>query len=187
MNLRGWFVTSIFVFWFVFVVGAATVSGHDTSQIEAFEVEWARTITQVAEDTAPTGGVSVSDLTGLLAAQADFVSRHGWYYNPEPSPRTVSTVPTVPADVEQWRQLIAAFFPASEVDRALCVVWFESRGVPDAVNPTSTATGLFQILAFWEAEYGLDRFDPVENVELARIVWGIQGWGAWSVFNRGLC
>lgn len=45
--------------------------------------------------------------------------------------------------VEQWREVIAEYdWP---VEQALLVVSCESEGDPDAVNPSSGATGLFQL------------------------------------------
>jgi hypothetical protein len=61
--------------------------------------------------------------------------------------------------VEQWRPLVTSIFsrwgltqqkcgPAGclgpHVDDALTIMWCESRGVPFAVNPSSSTTGLFQ-------------------------------------------
>ena len=49
--------------------------------------------------------------------------------------------------VERWRPLVERHFPADEVDMAMCIIEYESAGQPDADNPRSSATGLFQILA----------------------------------------
>jgi hypothetical protein len=67
--------------------------------------------------------------------------------------------------VEQWRPLVSSIFarwgltqqkcgPAGclgpHVDDALTIMWCESRGVPFAVNPSSSTTGLFQHRpAYW--------------------------------------
>lgn len=88
------------------------------------------------------------------------------------------------SDVEQWRGLVSAYF--SDVDRALCVVKFESGGNPDALNP-SGASGLFQVMPFWFDHFGGERFDPENNVRVAALVLAEQGWTAWSVVNKGLC
>ena len=89
------------------------------------------------------------------------------------------------SDVEQWRGLVSAYF--SDVEKALCVIKYESGGNPNAKNPSSGAAGLFQIMPFWWDAYGGDRYDPETNVALAAVILGQQGWGAWSVVNRGLC
>lgn len=97
---------------------------------------------------------------------------------PAPSPPAVS----VPASVEAWRPLVADWFPASEVDKALDVMACESGGDPSAYNP-SGASGLMQVMDWWAPEFGYspaDLFDPVINLEVARSVWDLQGWAAWS-------
>ena len=78
------------------------------------------------------------------------------------------------AGSEAWRPLVATYFPAADVDRALRILACESNGDPNAVNRTSGAAGLFQhIPRFWAersvaAGYGgSDIFDPVANVAVA--------------------
>ena len=78
------------------------------------------------------------------------------------------------AGVEYWRPLVATHFPAELVDDALRVMHCESRGNPDAVNPTSDASGLFQFLdttwAWVTPQIGLQgrsRFDAEANVAAA--------------------
>ena len=51
-----------------------------------------------------------------------------------------------PAAVEQWRSLVQQFFPSNRVEEALRIIGCESNGDPDAVNPYSGASGLFQFL-----------------------------------------
>lgn len=55
------------------------------------------------------------------------------------------------SNVEQWRPLVAQHFPASEVERALCIMSYESGGNPNAKNPRSSASGLFQHLEIGRA------------------------------------
>lgn len=101
-------------------------------------------------------------------------------------PRTVrDLVPTTVRRVSDWRPLVAAFFKPQHVDRALRIIRCESGGRPDAKNPGSTASGLFQHLAsMWperatEAGWdGADVFDPVANVAVA--AWLVYHGGGWS-------
>jgi hypothetical protein len=97
-----------------------------------------------------------------------------------------STVAEAVARVESWRALVASYF-GDRTDTALCLMWYESRGNPEAVNPTSGAAGLFQIMPFWWDHYGGDRFDPETNTRVAKLIYDQQGWRAWSPYNRGLC
>lgn len=92
------------------------------------------------------------------------------------------------SQVEQWRPLVAGQFSESKVETAMCLMYYESKGNPDAKNPNSTASGLFQILRFWwKGEFNLDPFVPEQNVWMAAQIQLQQGWGAWSPYNRGLC
>ena len=94
----------------------------------------------------------------------------------------------VPRDVEAWRPLVTAYFGPGEVERALRVIYCESSGDPNAKNPTSSASGLFQHLGrFWaersvEAGWaGADIFDPEANVAVA--AWLVYEGGGWSHWN----
>jgi peptidoglycan hydrolase CwlO-like protein len=99
----------------------------------------------------------------------------------QPQPTTTTTAPPPPADppsitpeVERWRPLVVAHFPTSLVDEALLIMQCESLGDPDAVNPYSGASGLFQFLpGTWAvASVGAGYaeasvFDPEANVASA--------------------
>lgn len=76
--------------------------------------------------------------------------------------------------VEQWRPLVERYFPPERVAEAMSVMWCESRGNPDAKNPSSSATGLFQFLkgtwawASVESGWGgYSRLDPEANIAAA--------------------
>jgi len=109
-----------------------------------------------------------------------------------PTTTTTSTtsppVPTTtPAEVEQWRALIRVYFPEDQVDRALKVLWCESRGSVDATHPTSFAAGLFQHLPkYWSERSiaagfaGADIYDPTANVGVAAWLATTQGWYHWN-------
>jgi len=79
-----------------------------------------------------------------------------------------------PAAVERWRSLVQSFFPAHRVEEALRIIDCESNGDPDAYNPYSGASGLFQFLpSTWattslRAGYsGASPFDPEANTASA--------------------
>jgi hypothetical protein len=87
-------------------------------------------------------------------------------------------------DVEQWRGLVASYFPQN-TEQMLCIMKFESGGNPNALNQAgSSARGLFQIMAsVWADTLGLsswnDLYDPLTNVKAARVVYDRQGYPAW--------
>ena len=98
-----------------------------------------------------------------------------------------------PPAVEQWRSLVQAFFPANRVEEALRIIDCESNGDPNAYNPYSGASGLFQFLpSTWastapKAGYpNSSPFEPEANV--ASAAWlanryqelGLYYWQAWS-------
>lgn len=90
--------------------------------------------------------------------------------------------------VERWRPLVGEYFPPEEVEVALCVIQNESGGDPEAENPRSSATGLFQVLSsLWSDHYGVsytELLDPNVNTRVARAIWDESGWAAWSAYRR---
>lgn len=94
-------------------------------------------------------------------------------------------------DVERWRSLVASYFRAEDVERALCLMSYESGGNPNAKNPTSSARGLMQILgSLWAPHFGVtleELYDPHINLAIAAQIRDSQGWTAWAPYNRGLC
>lgn len=66
-------------------------------------------------------------------------------------------------------------FPEEEVETAMRVSWCEARWIETAKNPTSSASGLFQLLrTWWGGKF--DPFDPwLNSVEAARLV-AADGW-----------
>jgi peptidoglycan hydrolase CwlO-like protein len=100
---------------------------------------------------------------------------------------------TFPPHIEQWRSLVSQYFPASRVDEALAVLRCESNGDPDAYNPYSGASGLFQFLpSTWATTSGpagfggASPFDAEANIGTA--AWlgsryqqlGQYFWAPWS-------
>ncbi|MFQ5523810.1 MAG: transglycosylase SLT domain-containing protein [Acidimicrobiia bacterium] len=98
-----------------------------------------------------------------------------------------------PPEVERWRPLVERFFPASRVEEALRIMDCESNGDPEAYNPYSGASGLFQFIpSTWattapKAGYpDASPFEPEANT--ASAAWlanryeqlGLYYWLAWS-------
>ncbi len=94
---------------------------------------------------------------------------------PPTSPPTTSGGGWVfPPAVEQWRGLVSQYFPASRVDEALRIIQCESLGDPNAYNPYSGASGLFQFIpSTWATTApkagfpNASPFDPVANIASA--------------------
>ena len=86
----------------------------------------------------------------------------------------------------------ALFLPAEEFDpdflvESVPVVWAESRGDPEAINPTSGTCGLLQIhpihwrrFAYRGLDFWADCTDPATNLAVAQEIWQEQGWKPWG-------
>ena len=139
---------------------------------------------------AVNGGILTD---AMLTELLDAFEAHAALYTPPPT-RT-ATLPsssppnyTIGEAAAQWRPLVAAYFDPGQVDYALAVLWCESRGDPNAANPTSSARGLFQHLErYWPERSskagwsGYSIFDPEANVAVA--AWlsaGGSGWHHWT-------
>jgi hypothetical protein len=91
-----------------------------------------------------------------------------------------------PWEIERWRPLVTLYFPEDRVEWALRIIACESGGDPNAKNPHSSASGLFQHLArLWperaaQAGFrGADVFDPAANVAVAAWLLDNGGTGHW--------
>ncbi len=90
------------------------------------------------------------------------------------STTTTTAVEGGARNVEEWRPLVARYFPADRVDEALSVMKCESNGDPLATNRYSGAAGLFQFMPgtwAWSSEgagfAGASVYDPEANVASA--------------------
>lgn len=97
-----------------------------------------------------------------------------------------------PPEVERWRELVEAMFPAEEVGKALWVIQHESAGRPDALgdyDPSRNvyaAIGLFQIQSrvnFSNRPTSEWLMEPMNNIAYARLMVGREGWAPWGEDN----
>lgn len=129
---------------------------------------------------------------GLVAEFQDMVARHPWYFvsahTGHPRRSGMGT------NVEQWRHLVEAHFPAEQVAMALCVIRGESGGNPEAKNSSSTAAGLWQFLrATWDWVAGVlglpsyaegGPYQPELATRAAAWLWANYGWSQWNAAAR---
>ncbi len=155
------------------LVLALPAQAHTEAEQRAWHDEW-------------EGRVAERGLTRKLVAEyVDFELRHA-----PPPPRQTATRAvdrSMGSNVEQWRGLVAGYF--ADVDRALCLMQYESGGNPTATSYAG-ARGLMQVMPFWARSLGMSPdalYDPATNLEVAAYVYGQQGWWAWSPYKRGLC
>ena len=98
-----------------------------------------------------------------------------------------------PPEVEQWRPLVTQYFPGNRVEEALRILDCESNGDPNAVNPYSGASGLFQFLpSTWAStapQAGWGGYSPFHaEANVSSAAWlanryeelGSYYWQAWS-------
>ncbi len=92
--------------------------------------------------------------------------------------------------VERWRGAVETYFPPGAVDTALCLMWFESKGDPNALS-YANSRGLMQIHApSWADVYGVTYnalYDPATNLRIAADLYLKDGWVHWNPWNRGEC
>lgn len=167
----------------------AALSSVEVAQAKAAERERQEAKATTTTSTSPTSSTTTtSSGSGTTATTS-----------PPPSTTTTTTQSggggswTPPPAVERWRSLVSQHFPANRVDEALHIISCESNGDPDAYNPYSDASGLFQFIpetwatASPAAGYaGASPFDPVANIATA--AWlanryqemGQYYWTAWN-------
>jgi hypothetical protein len=87
----------------------------------------------------------------------------------------------------QVRAIVALYFAAEDVNRAVRVAWCESRFDPESVNLRTGAVGLFQHLPrYWEERAanagfaGADATDP--EASTAAAAWAVYHGGGWDTF-----
>lgn len=89
-----------------------------------------------------------------------------------------------PPAVEQWRSLVAKYFPADQVDNALAIMQRESGGNPSAHNPGTAIVpedswGLFQINLNAHPQMATGVTDGETNIQYAWQLFQGQGWAPW--------
>lgn len=175
-----------------FMVGGLRAQGHTVAELEAWTEAW-------------TAQADIALSPALTADLADMEARHPWYYNPQTAPVGSQTATghtsavdwDTSAGVEQWRALVTVYFPAGEVERALCIMDHESRGNPNAKNPRSSAAGLFQFLrSTWNnvplsvsgGSYDSGQVYQAEpNIASAAWLQERSGWWPWNPYQNGEC
>ena len=93
-------------------------------------------------------------------------------------------------DCEQYRSIVAAYFPASQVNNALLTMRRESGCNRYAVSPVGDY-GLMQIhFAAHSGKVGGNAkalFDPSTNLKVAAQIWRESGWCPWVAVRGTLC
>ena len=135
-----------------------------------------------------TGLARANELEDVAAeAGVDAVLLEGAVNTTGLAPRTYLTAVGEARDV---RVPAAPTAPANS--RVDCVIWYESRGVPTAVNPRSGASGLGQFLpSTWrttpQGKAGYSVFNAAANREAVAWMLAVGRGREFEVITRGLC
>ena len=92
----------------------------------------------------------------------------------------------IPQPPEQVMNLLMTYFPQEEWENAARVAFGESSYNPQAVNPASNTTGLFQIHPIHQQNLEIqgmnfqDMTDLEKNIQFASWLQGQQGWNPWE-------
>lgn len=167
-------------------------AAHNIDELDAWDADWKERFNATVDED---GSIHPGLVAPLIAERIEWVERHHWHYFPEDAPDAPESGGSpsgggytgMGSNVEQWRPLVTAYFGADKADTALCLMWYESGGNPNADNPTSSAAGLFQLLAQWHDYFGIDPYNPEQNIAAAAQLQAMYGWSQWSPYNRGLC
>ncbi len=154
---------------------------HSATELD----EWTESWTKQAD-------ISLS--SKLTAEWDDMIARHPWYFNPTPANQVTisrSSASGWSGSVEQWRPLVARYFPPADVDTAMRILNCETGGTgnPNSYNERSGASGLFQQLPkYWESRStlagwaGASIMDPEANVAVSAWLQQTGGWGHWACY-----
>jgi hypothetical protein len=145
--------------------GAKVYSGPYEASVDD-DGDW--TLKLVVSSEGSNARITAEDKAGNTATESVLVT-----YSPPPPPPPATTTttkgtpttspattwsPNWPADaagkrnVEEWRTLVAKYWPDHLVNCALNIIHFESKGNPQAYNSSVGAEGLFQHLSkYWKA------------------------------------
>lgn len=171
-------------FLIILLMLAVKAEAHTVEECALLEIQIEEWITH--EEWHGTNKTELEALSGLL------VEKVAWCSPKRAHTAHSRSTGSYGGGVEQWRQLVTAYFSASDIETALCVIDRESRGGnPNAYNSSSGASGLFQHLPKYWADRsnkagwgGADIFNPEANVAVAAWLRDTKGgWGHWTVIH----
>lgn len=118
---------------------ATTTTTTTTTTVRTSTSTTRPTVTSTAPTTTVTPGVTAPPTTTSSSTTTT---------TPTTTTTTPSDPPSIPisAAVEAWRPLVTTYFAPDLVEDALVIMQCESLGDPNAVNPYSGASGLFQFM-----------------------------------------
>lgn len=91
----------------------------------------------------------------------------------------IEAPPVVLTAEDQVRVIAEYFWPDWAVERMARIAKCESNFLPTAVNPSSGAAGIWQIMPGWKKTWPGNYLDAWTNGAVAYQIWLVQGFGAW--------
>ncbi len=191
----GWLILAAVIFG----MGACTGNKSADGRVRGLMLERqaAENLAGAAENSATYWESEAASATAALeAVESDLASMTAecalWKARSEDASATIATIQQQKATpkkepapvqvsysggVEQWRPLVARYFPPEAVDEALLCIRIESGGNPNAVNPTGKYVGLFQMDSGWGSFE--QRTNPEWAIAVAANSYRAKGWTAW--------
>jgi hypothetical protein len=175
----------------VALLAAAGFAAFGTSGSTQAELEFDATEPGLGHSTGAQAGFNFAVLAGqATAAESDAATATTVASEQETAAAEESTE-TVTSDgwlsQVQVRALVAEYFAAEDVNKAVRVAWCESRFNPASTNLRTGAVGLFQHLPKYWAERAesagfpdADAADP--EASTAAAAWAVYNEGGWDTF-----
>jgi len=181
----------------VFVACATSCAADDPIELPTTTTTKEPTTTTIMTPTTTSTTTTTSTSTTTIAVEPHGVTTDAVPSRPAPTG-------DVPAPI---LEAIQSLWPESEWNRAITVARCESNYRLDAANPTSSARGVFQLLAPWTRDpgsgrtvWGWDYTDSGEklsaaaglgiaeddarygygNIIVAHLIWSREGWSPWN-------
>jgi Transglycosylase SLT domain len=178
----------------VALLAVAGFAAFGTSGSTQAELEFDATEPGLGHSTGAQAGFNFAVLAGQgTAAEGDAAVTPTTVAAEEATTTGEQSTGTIAPDESGWlsqvqvRALVAEYFAAEDVNKAVRVAWCESRFNPTSANLRTGAVGLFQHLPKYWAERaenaGFPDADPSDpEASTAAAAWAIYNEGGWDTF-----
>lgn len=177
----------------VALLAVAGFAAFGTSGSTQAEPEFDATEPGLGHSTGAQAGFNFAVLAGQGAAGDSEPATATTVAAEQATAPTDQSTGTIASDGSGWlsqvqvRALVAEYFAAEDVNKAVRVAWCESRFNPDSTNLRTGAVGLFQHLPkYWAKRAdnaGFAGADPTDaEASTAAAAWAVYNEGGWDTF-----
>ena len=177
----------------VALLAVAGFAAFGTSGSTQAEPEFDASEPGLGHSTGAQAGFNFAVLAGQGAAVDGVAATATTIATEEATAPTDQSTGTIASDGSGWlsqvqvRALVAEYFAAEDVNKAVRVAWCESRFNPASTNLRTGAVGLFQHLPKYWAERaesaGFAGADPTDaEASTAAAAWAVYNEGGWDTF-----